>query len=81
MGERAIGGWSSEVFGWLAGALAVGAAAGTALGGEVVDRLGVPSAFLLAAVLAAAAGALAVTPGPSPAGWLDGAGDAAATCG
>ncbi|GEM_PF-5260377 len=81
VGERAIGGRSSEVFGWLTGALAVGAAAGTALGGEVVDRLGAPPAFLLAAVLAAAAGALALTPGPSPAGWLDGAGDAAATRG
>ena len=47
VGERAIGGRSSEVFGWLTGALAVGAAAGTALGGEVVDRLrrapGVPA--------------------------------------
>jgi predicted MFS family arabinose efflux permease len=51
---------SSEVFGWLSGALSAGGALGTVLGGELVAHLSARAAFPLAAVAAACAAGCAL---------------------
>ena len=59
----ALRGTEAEVFGWISTAVTAGVAAGTAAGGSLIVHVGVDASILLGMGGAAAAAAVALTPG------------------
>jgi predicted MFS family arabinose efflux permease len=59
----AVRGTEAEVFGWISTAVTAGVAAGTAVGGSLIVHVGVDASILLGMTGAAAAAAVALTPG------------------